>query len=150
MDGFDTQEGIILVAATNRPDVLDPALLRPGRFDRIVLTPSPDKESRKAIFKIHTKDMPLKNVSIEKLAEKTEGYVGADIEAICREAAIDALRKDISSKEVTMKNFENALAKVRPSVTKEIEDMYDSLKDKFKAATAKQMKKESPSLSTKP
>jgi len=145
MDGLEEMHDVVIIAATNRPDMIDPALLRPGRFDRIILTPVPDKKTRKKIFEVHTKGMPLKNVNIEALAEETAGYVGADIEAICREAAILALRKDMKAKEITMSNFKEALKEVRPSVTKEIEKAYESLKDQFKAATAKQMKEESPS-----
>ena len=145
MDGLEEMHDVVIIAATNRPDMIDPALLRPGRFDRIILTPVPDKKTRKKIFEVHTKGMPLKNVNIEALAEETAGYVGADIEAICREAAILALRKDMKAKEITMSNFKEALKEVRPSVTKEIEKAYESLKDQFKAATAKQIKEESPS-----
>jgi len=145
MDGLEELQDVIIIGATNRPDIVDPGLLRPGRFDRIVLIPIPDKKERKHIFQIHTKNMHLKNVNMEKLAEKTEGYVGADIEAVCREAAIHALREDITARSVSMKHFEKALEDVRPSVTKDIEKDYDVLKDQFKAATAKQMREDSPS-----
>ncbi|MBW3022777.1 CDC48 family AAA ATPase, partial [Candidatus Woesearchaeota archaeon] len=117
MDGLKTMTDVIVVAATNRPDMIDTALLRPGRFDRIILADVPDEKARVEIFKVHTEKMPLKNVNVKELAKKTEGYVGSDIEAICREAAILALRKDMKAKEVTMDNFEDALKKVRPSVT---------------------------------
>jgi transitional endoplasmic reticulum ATPase len=140
LDGLEELHNVVVIAATNRPDMIDTGLLRPGRFDRIILTPVPDKKTREKIFEIHTKGMPLKEVDIKKLIEKTEGYVGADIEAICREAAMLALRKDINSKEVNMKHFEEALKEVRPSVTKEIEKMYTDLKGTFKAARAKEMK----------
>jgi len=136
---------VVIIAATNRPDIVDPGLLRPGRFDRIILTPIPDKKGRLEIFKVHTKGMPLKDISLEALAEKTEGYVGSDIEAVCREAAIFALRKDIKAKEVTTTHFNAALKKVRPSVTKEIEKSYEDIKDQFKQARAKQMEEEKPS-----
>jgi len=145
MDGLENLQDVVVIAATNRPDMLDTALLRPGRFDRIILTPAPDKKTREEIFKVHTKGMPLKDVKIEELAEKTEGYVGADIEAICREAAIFALRKDIKSTKVSMKNFEQALNKVNPSITKEIEKSYEDLRKHFKSARAKEMKEEKPS-----
>jgi transitional endoplasmic reticulum ATPase len=125
--------------------MVDPGLLRPGRFDRIILTPVPDEKTKLEIFKVHTKGMPLKDIKIEDLAKKTEGYVGADIEAVCREAAIYALRKDINAKEVTMKHFEKALKTVTPSVTKDVEDTYKDLQAHFKAAKAKQMKEERPS-----
>ncbi|MBD3313609.1 CDC48 family AAA ATPase [Candidatus Woesearchaeota archaeon] len=144
MDGLTEMHDVVVMAATNRPDMLDTALLRPGRFDRIVLSQIPDKKARKKIFEIHTKDMPLKAVSIDKLADKTEGYVGADIEAVCREAAMLALRKDIKAKKVDMKNFEESLKKVSPSVTKEIDKEYNELQDKFKQARAKEMGEEKP------
>jgi len=145
MDGLEDMQDVVVIAATNRPDMLDTALLRPGRFDRIILTPAPDKKTREEIFKVHTKGMPLKDVKIEELAEKTEGYVGADIEAICREAAIFALRKDIKSTKVSMKNFEQALNKVNPSITKEIEKAYEDIRKHFKSARAKEMEEEKPS-----
>ena len=145
MDGLEDLHDVVIIAATNRPDMLDTALLRPGRFDRIILTPVPDEKARLEIFKVHTEGMPLKGVNIEKLAEETEGYVGADIEAICREAAIFALREDIEAKEVTKKDFEAARKKVRASDTKDIEKAYKELGDKFRAATGNEMADERPS-----
>ena len=144
MDGLEEMRDVVVVAATNRPDMLDTALLRPGRFDRIILCPAPDLKSREEIFKVHTKGMPVSKVDLKELASKTEGYVGADIEALAREAAMLALRKDIASKEVTMKQFEEALKKVRPSVTKEIEEVYKELKNHFTAARGKQLLEEKP------
>jgi transitional endoplasmic reticulum ATPase len=143
IDGLEDLHDVVVIAATNRPDMVDTALLRPGRFDRIILIPVPDEKTRLEIFKVHTKGMPLKEVSLEELAKKTEGYVGADIEAVCREAAIFALRENISSKEVTMKHFNKAMNKVTPSVTEEIEKAYEDLKDHFTSARAKQMKEAS-------
>ncbi|MBA3064012.1 CDC48 family AAA ATPase [Candidatus Woesearchaeota archaeon] len=145
MDGLEDMQDVVVIAATNRPDMLDPALLRPGRFDRIILTPAPDKKTREEIFKVHTKNMPLKDVKIDELAEKTEGYAGSDIEAICREAAIFALRKDIKADKVGMNCFEKALKKVRPSITKEIEKAYEDIRNHFSSARAKEMKEEKPS-----
>ncbi|MEA3515469.1 MAG: CDC48 family AAA ATPase [Nanoarchaeota archaeon] len=144
MDGLEELNDVVVIAATNRPDIIDTGLLRPGRFDRIILTPAPDPKTREAIFNIHTKHMPLKGVKIAALVEKTEGYVGADIESVCREAGMLALRNDIKSKTVTMKDFESALQKVRASVTKDIEASYAELKDSFSRATAKQMEAEKP------
>ena len=145
MDGLEDLTNVVVIAATNRPDILDTALLRPGRFDRIIHVPIPDLEARKAIFAVHTKPMPLApDVNIDALAEKTEGYVGADIESVCREAAIFMLREDIHAKKVTKKAFDKALEKVKPSVTKEIEEMYKQMLDYFKQAHAKQMEKEKP------
>jgi len=145
MDGLENLQDVVVIAATNRPDMLDNALLRPGRFDRIILCPAPDKKTREEIFKVHTKGMPLKDVKIDELAEKTDGYAGSDIEAVCREAAIFALRKDIKAEKVTMKNFEQALKKVMPSITKEIEKAYEDIRNHFKSARAREMKEEKPS-----
>ncbi|MBW2978110.1 AAA family ATPase, partial [Candidatus Woesearchaeota archaeon] len=144
MDGLEEMHDVVVIAATNRPDIVDPALLRPGRFDRIILTPAPDKAARKKIFEVHTKNMPLKGVSLDTLAEKTEGYAGADIEAVCRESAIFALREDMKSKEIATKHFNEALKEVRASVTKEIEKAYEDIKGLFKQARAKQMKEDKP------
>jgi transitional endoplasmic reticulum ATPase len=118
MDGIEDLSNVIVIGATNRPDMLDSALLRPGRFDRILLAQNPSDEGRQEIFKIHTKNMPLaKDVKLKELVRKTHGFVGADIEALVREAAMLALRNNIDSKEVSMKNFEDALKKVSASVT---------------------------------
>lgn len=132
MDGLEELNDVIIVAATNRPDILDPALLRPGRFDRILFMPPPEEKERLEVFKIHTKDMPLaKDVNLEKLAEKTEGYVGADISAVCREAALLSLREDINTKEVSKKFFDESLKKVRPSVTKEAIESYKAIEEDY-------------------
>ena len=140
IDGLEELHDVVVIAATNRPDMVDPGLLRPGRFDRIILTPIPDKATRKKIFEIHTKGMPVKGIDINLLAEKTKGYVGADIESVCREAAMIALREDMNSKEVRMEHFEKALNDVLPSVTKDIEKSYEDLKGQFKSARAREMK----------
>jgi transitional endoplasmic reticulum ATPase len=145
LDGLEDLQDVIVIAATNRPDMVDPALLRPGRFDRIILTTVPDKESRLKILEVHTKSMPItKDVDLKKLAEQMEGYVGADIEGVCREAAIRALRQNMNAKEVTMEHFKEALKEVTPSVTKDIEKSYEEIKDHFKSARAKQMADERP------
>ncbi len=145
MEGLVDLNDIVIIAATNRPDILDTALLRPGRFDRIILTIAPDIGAREEIFKAHTKKMPLKNVDLKKLAEETEGYTGADIESLCREAAILALRESMDAKQITAKHFENAMKKVKPSITNEIEKAYEGLLDFFRSARAKQMEEEKPS-----
>lgn len=111
MDGFGTQEGIIILAATNRPDVLDPALLRPGRFDRQVVVGLPDVAEREAILNIHTKTIPLGNdVSLDVIAKATPGFSGADLENLCNEAALLTARANKNT--VTMKFFEEARDKV--------------------------------------
>jgi transitional endoplasmic reticulum ATPase len=125
LDGLEKLENVIVLAATNRPNLIDSAVLRPGRFDRLVLVPAPDKKARLEIFKIHTKGMPLvKDVDLNALATETEGYVGSDITALCREAAMLVLRRDIKGKEVEMADFREAMKKIRSSVTKETEKDY--------------------------
>ncbi|MBI1972058.1 MAG: AAA family ATPase, partial [Candidatus Aenigmarchaeota archaeon] len=105
----------------------------PGRFDRHILVPSPDANSREKIFKVHTKDMPLdKSVSIDKLSKETEGYSGADIEALCREAAIAALREDIKAKEVKWKHFEGVMKIIKPSLSPELMRAYQAVFEKMK------------------
>ncbi len=144
MDGLEDLHDIVIIGATNRPDMVDTALLRPGRFDRIILTPVPDEKAREDIFAVHIKGMPVKGITSKELAEKTEGYAGADIEAVCREAAMIALREDMKAKETNKKHFEKALNKVKPSVTKEIEQAYADLSGHFSSAKAKEMQKEKP------
>ncbi|MDP3765758.1 MAG: CDC48 family AAA ATPase [Nanoarchaeota archaeon] len=185
IDGLEDLHDVVVIAATNRPDIVDTALLRPGRFDRMILTHIPDETTRLEIFKVHTKGMPISieqqpirkkmiaaktvgkgeatSVEFENeeklfdkediksrddflraIAKKTEGYVGADIEAVCREAAILTLREDINSRDIYKKHFELALQKVRPSVTKEVEKAYEELVEHFTAARAKQMLDEKP------
>ena len=138
MDGIEDLSNVVVIAATNRPDMLDGALLRPGRFDRILLVGSPEKEGRENIFKIHTKNMPLaKDVDVQRIINQTEGYVGADIESLVREAAMLSLRENIDSKEVKMKYFEEALKKVGTSVTKSDMDRYRKIEtDYLKSAKA--------------
>ncbi|MBS7647088.1 MAG: CDC48 family AAA ATPase [Candidatus Bathyarchaeia archaeon] len=127
MDGIVTLEDVVVIAATNRPDMVDPAVLRPGRFDRLIYVPEPDERGRLQIFKIYTKNMPLaKDVNLEALAAITKYYSGADIEAVCREAAMQALRRDINAKEVTMRDFEEALKRIGPSITPDMEKWYKS------------------------
>ncbi|MDD5331201.1 MAG: CDC48 family AAA ATPase [Candidatus Nanoarchaeia archaeon] len=132
MDGLEELTDIVVIAATNRPDIIDPALLRPGRFDRIVFVKPPELEGREKIFKVHTQKMPLgKDVSIKKLAEETEGYTGADIEAVCREAAMLALREDIDVKEIKRKHFDKALKKITGSLTKDTIEKYESIEQDY-------------------
>lgn len=146
MDGMEDMNDIVIIGATNRPDILDTAMLRPGRFDRILLVGAPDKKAREEIFKVHTKGMPLaKDVNLQNLVNKTEGYVGADIESACREAAMLALRKDMKAKEISMDDFDKALEKVVPSVTKDIEKGYNDLKGQFRSASGKRLLQEKPS-----
>jgi len=119
IDGMQERSQIILIAATNRPDILDSALLRPGRFDRIIYIPLPDYEARLEILRIYTKDMPIKDLDIKVLAAKTELYSGADLENLCREAVMLLIRSDINANELSMMHFEKALEIVKPSNTPE-------------------------------
>ena len=115
MDGLEELEDVAIIAATNRPDILDAGLMRPGRFDRHIQVKEPDEEARLSIFEVHTKDMPLaSDVDLKKLAKNTDGYVGADIEAVCREAAMLTLRDDLESSEIPYKYFKEAIEKVKP------------------------------------
>ncbi len=132
IDGLQELNDVVVIGATNRPDILDPALLRPGRFDRIILVPVPEDKSRLQILKIHTKNMPLtKDVDFNVIVEKTPNYVGADIESLCREAAILALRKDMGAKQVNMKNFNDALKKVRSSISAEDIKKYEEIEEEY-------------------
>jgi transitional endoplasmic reticulum ATPase len=127
MDGLESMEGVVIIGATNRPDMVDPALLRAGRFDRLILIHAPDRDARLKILKVHTRGMPLKDVDLERLAEETEGFSGADIEGLCREAAMNSLRETSDAKEVRSKHFEEALKMVRPSLDKETLTFYESI-----------------------
>lgn len=129
IDGMENLEGVVIIGATNRPDIIDKALLRTGRFDRLVYVGVPDREARKSIFRVHTGKMPLSGVDIDWLADSTEGYVGADIEGVCREAGMLALRGDIQAKEIRKSHFEGALRSVRPSATKETIKYYEAIRE---------------------
>lgn len=116
LDGMQNLKNVVVLAATNRPDIIDPALLRPGRFDKIIEIPPPDQRTRVEIFKVHTRGMPLeKDIDLTELARRTENYTGADIEGLCREAGMNAIRS--GSDKVTLEHFEEAFKVVRPSIT---------------------------------
>ncbi|MFP3194146.1 MAG: CDC48 family AAA ATPase [Caldivirga sp.] len=135
MDGIAALENVVVIGATNRPDMLDPALLRPGRFDRIIYVPPPDKVSRFEILKVHTRNVPLaKDVDLWRLAEMLEYYTGADIELLVREAALTALREDPNATEVTMEDFSKAMSKIRATLTPEMIKFYESWWDRFKTS----------------
>ncbi|WP_297505046.1 CDC48 family AAA ATPase, partial [Thermococcus sp.] len=150
MDGIERNSGVVVIAATNRPDILDPALLRPGRFDRLILVPAPDEKARLEILKVHTRRVPLaSDVNLRELAKKTEGYSGADIEALVREAALLAMRRIMTelpvelveeeSEEfleklrVSRRDFEEALKKVKPSITPYMIDYYRNFEESRKS-----------------
>ena len=128
MDGIKPLRGVVVIAATNRPDLLDPALLRPGRFDRIIKVPPPDRKARLEILKIHTRRVPLaSDVDLEKLADMTNGFTGADLEALVREAVMLALREKLEAREVSMKYFLEALKIVKPSLSEDVMEKYQSI-----------------------
>lgn len=116
MDGVEGLKNVTVMAATNRPDMIDPALLRPGRFDRMVLVGRPDADARLSILKVHTRGMPLRDVDLGSIASMTDGYVGADLEALCREAGLNAYREDHGAEYVENRHFMKALEDVPPSV----------------------------------
>ncbi len=119
MDGMVNTKRVVVIAATNRPDIVDPALMRPGRFDYVIEIGMPDKTTREEIFKVHTMGMPLaKDVNLEQLAEMSEGYTGADIESVCREAGMALIREGRVNDKVGMKDFVKALENIRPSISK--------------------------------
>ncbi|PSQ16726.1 AAA family ATPase [Halobacteriales archaeon QS_8_69_26] len=144
LDGLEELEDVVVIATSNRPDLIDNALLRPGRLDRHVHVPVPDREAREAIFAVHTRDKPLADsVDLADLARRTEGYVGADIEAVCREAAMAATREFVNSvpKEemdesvgnvrISPEHFDAALEEVNPSITEDVKDRYDEIEERF-------------------
>jgi transitional endoplasmic reticulum ATPase len=127
MDGITTLQDIVVIAATNRPDMVDGAVIRPGRFDRLIYVPEPDEKSRQAIFQLYTKTMPLAtDVDLHQLTMVTKYYSGADIESLCREAAMHSLRRDVNTREVTMKDFQDAMKEMGPSITPDMEKWYKS------------------------
>lgn len=146
LDGLENLEEVVVIATSNRPDLIDDALLRPGRLDRHVHVPVPDEDARREIFNVHTvkKGKPISDdVDLDVLAEKTEGYVGADIEAICREASMEATREfiqDVSPEEaneaaenteITMEHFESAIDEIVPSISEELKEKYDQIEERL-------------------
>ena len=144
LDGLESLEDVVVIATTNRPDLIDSALLRPGRLDRHVHVPVPDEDARRKILEVHTRNKPLADdVDLDAIARKAEGYVGADIEAVAREASMNASREFIGSVSreevtesvgnvrVTMQHFEDALDEVNPSVTPETRERYEEIEKQF-------------------
>lgn len=158
MDGIEDLKNVVVIGATNRPDMLDSALMRPGRFDRILLVDIPTEKGREKILQIHTKPMPIsptekeikeienylvkdtklnlttmseKDKLIQYLVKKTEGFVGADIENFVREAAIIALRKNINAKTIVLADFDEALIKVKPSVSEDTAKRYKKIEENY-------------------
>jgi transitional endoplasmic reticulum ATPase len=133
LDGLEEMGDVMVIGATNRPDMIDPALIRSGRFDRLVMIGEPSAEGREQILRIHTRDSPLApDVSLREVAEMTEGYVGSDLESIGREAAIEALREDDDAEDIEMRHFRKAMESVRPTITDDLMDYYERMKDQFK------------------
>ncbi|MEM2280806.1 MAG: CDC48 family AAA ATPase, partial [Candidatus Bathyarchaeia archaeon] len=144
MDGLEELRGVVVIAATNRPDIVDPALLRPGRFDKLLYVPPPDLEARKEILKIHLRKKPLaEDVNIEEVAKRTEGYTGADLAAVCNTAVMLAIReyimanknpeeakKNVKDVKVCKRHLEEALKKVKPITQRELE-MYKRISEQF-------------------
>ena len=125
MDGVESLDGVIVVAATNRPEMLDPALMRSGRFERVLHVPPPDAGARETIFKIHIQGMPLSKFSLKDIMVGLDGFTGADIESVCREAALICMRAN--KKKVTKAHFEEAVKRVRPTVTAEMLTYYQKM-----------------------
>ncbi|UPV74700.1 CDC48 family AAA ATPase [Halorussus limi] len=147
LDGLEELEDVVVIATSNRPDLIDSALLRPGRLDRHVHVPVPDEEARKAIFEVHTRDKPVADdIDLDWLASETEGYVGADIEAVTREASMAASREFIQSVDpedigesvgnvrISREHFEQALEEVTPSVTEKTKERYEEIEEQFDTA----------------
>ena len=144
LDGLEDLEDVVVVATSNRPDLIDSALLRPGRLDRHVHVPVPDEAARRAIFTVHTRSKPLADdVDLDSLARRTEGYVGADVEAVCREAALAASRELIievdpedvgdsaGNVRISAEHFDWALSEVTPSITDETRERYEEIEERF-------------------
>ncbi len=129
MDGVESLDGVIIVAATNRPEMIDPALLRSGRFERVLHVPPPDKAAREIIMDIHSSVMPLSKFSMKDLLANLDGFTGADIEAVCREAALIAMRA--GKKKVTKSHFEDAISRVRPTVTPDMLEYYSKMEERL-------------------
>jgi len=150
MDGIEEMQHVAVIAATNRPDIVDPALLRPGRFEKMILVPPPDRNARVDILKVHTSKVPLApDVDLNDLGAKTEGYTGADIAALVREAGLvalrEGLRKGMRAEElkVNWAHFMEAMRKVKPSVTQEMTQFYASWFDRARQQLPKQVVKPS-------
>lgn len=121
--------------------MIDPALIRSGRFDRLVLVGEPGVEGREQILKIHTQNTPISaDVSLKEIAEITEGYVGSDLESICREAAMEALREDDDANEIEMRHFRQAIEVVRPTITEDLMSYYEEIQEEFRGGGRERMR----------
>jgi len=129
MDGVESLDGVIVIAATNRPEMIDPALLRSGRFERVLHIPPPDAAAIEKIFAIHSSGMPLSKFSVKDIIGRLEGFTGADIESVCREAGLIAMRA--KKRRVTKTHFEEAISRVRPTVTHEMLQYYQKMEERL-------------------
>lgn len=143
LDGLEVKKDIVVIAATNRPDILDPALIRPGRIDRMLLVPPPDEIGRLEILKIFTKEMPLtNNIDLNVLNKILNGFSGADIETLCREAGMIALRENIRARKITKEHFKQATELINPSIVPEVIKWYETFGEKFKSRIIEQAKED--------
>lgn len=140
MDGLEELRGVVVIGATNRPDIIDPALIRPGRFDELIIVPVPDKATRKKIFQVHTRNMALDDdVDIDALVQQTDEYTGADIAAVCKKAGRYALREDMECECVRQEHFTDAIEDTGPSVTPDTMKYYEGLKSDLRKKRSKQI-----------
>ncbi|MCZ7355793.1 MAG: CDC48 family AAA ATPase [Candidatus Methanoperedens sp.] len=141
LDGIEVLKNVVVIAATNRPEIVDPALIRSGRFDRLVFVGPPSRSGRIEILNIHLKNIPLSDdVVVEELADLTDNYVGADIESLCREAVMLALRENFDTEKVEMKHFRDSLKKVRPALVEGMLEYYEKLQEQFKGGKKQEQK----------
>jgi transitional endoplasmic reticulum ATPase len=137
MDGLEELQSVVVIGATNRPNLVDPALLRPGRFDELIYVGVPSAAGRRRILSIQTQKMPLADdVDLDRVAERTDRFTGADLEDVVRRAGLVALRRSLQSTHVAMADFDEALTESRASVTAEMERDYEQIAAKLKQNAA--------------
>ena len=142
MDGLEELHGVVVIGATNRPDIIDPALLRPGRFDELIMAPVPDVESRRKIFQVHLKKVPLaEDIDMEALIGQTDNYTGADIAAVVRKAGRLALREDMAADKIGQKHFLAALEEIGPSVTPETMKYYSRMASELRKKASREVER---------
>ncbi|HQJ79554.1 MAG TPA: CDC48 family AAA ATPase [Methanothrix sp.] len=142
MDGLEELHGVVVIGATNRPDIIDPALLRPGRFDELIMAPVPDKESRHKIFQVHLKKVPMaEDIDLDDLIGQTENYTGADIAAVVRKAGRLALREDMAADKIRQKHFQAALEEIGPSVTPETMKYYSRMASELRKKASREVER---------
>jgi transitional endoplasmic reticulum ATPase len=142
MDGLEELHGVVVIGATNRPDIIDPALLRPGRFDELILAPVPDRESRRKIFEVHLKKAPLADdIDIDELIGQTDQYTGADIAAVVRKAGRFALREDMGAEKICQKHFLAALQEIGPSVTPDTMKYYSLMGKELRKRASREVER---------